>query len=202
MRQPVPLEPGKYYHIYNRGVNGENIFREERNYGYFLNLYAKHLEPIVDTFAYCLLRNHFHSLIRVKNPLGLQNLTGLSRDALDPIARRFSNFFNAYAKAINRAYQRTGSLFETPFRRIEVTSERYFARLVYYIHWNPQKHGFVHDFREYPYSSYAALLSERPTWLKRDVVLEWFNGLSGLADFHQVLTEEKEIAELIGVDNL
>jgi hypothetical protein len=38
--------------------------------------------------------------------------------------------------------------------------------------------------------------------LKRDVVLEWFNGPSRLAEFHQVLTEEKEIAELIGDDNL
>ena len=75
-------------------------------------------------------------------------------------------------------------------------------RLVHYIHWNPQKHGFVDDFREYPYSSYAALLSERPTWLKRDIVLEWFNGPSGLAGFHQMMTDEKEIAELIGDDYL
>ena len=59
MPQPVPLERGKYYHIYNRGNNRENIFLQERNYAYFLKLYARHIEPVADTFAYCLMRNHF-----------------------------------------------------------------------------------------------------------------------------------------------
>jgi hypothetical protein len=51
------LEPDRIYHIYNRGINGENIFKEERNYRYFLEKYAKYIEPIADTFAYCLLKN-------------------------------------------------------------------------------------------------------------------------------------------------
>ncbi len=60
MSNPIPLEPGKYYHIYNRGNNRENIFKEDRNYAYFLKLYVFHVGPIADTYAYCLLRNHFH----------------------------------------------------------------------------------------------------------------------------------------------
>jgi hypothetical protein len=70
----------------------------------------------------------------------------------------FANCFNAYAKAINKAYTRSGSLFEHRFRRVEVTSEHCCMRLVRYIHFNPQKHGFVGDFREYPYSSWRAFL--------------------------------------------
>ena len=66
MTNPIPLEPGKFYHIYNRGNNGENIFIAERNYAYFLNLYAKHIEPVAETFGYCLLRNHFHVLARIR----------------------------------------------------------------------------------------------------------------------------------------
>ena len=66
MQTLTPLEPGTYYHIYNRGVNRENIFREERNYAYFLRLYSKHITPVAETFAYCLLRNHFHLLVRVR----------------------------------------------------------------------------------------------------------------------------------------
>lgn len=54
-----PLFPGHYYHIYNRGNNGEDIFLEARNYDYFLNLYQKYISPIAETFAYCLLKNHF-----------------------------------------------------------------------------------------------------------------------------------------------
>jgi putative transposase len=61
------LEPDRIYHIYNRGINGENIFKEERNYRYFLEKYAKYIEPIADTFAYCLLKNHFHIAIRTKS---------------------------------------------------------------------------------------------------------------------------------------
>ena len=67
MTSPSPLLYDTYYHIYNRGVNGENIFFEERNYEHFLNLYAKHLEPVCDLFAYCMLRNHFHVSLRVKS---------------------------------------------------------------------------------------------------------------------------------------
>jgi putative transposase len=62
----APLSPGGYYHIFNRGNNGENVFLEKRNYPYFLSLYTKYIEPIAETFAFCLLRNHFHLLVRIK----------------------------------------------------------------------------------------------------------------------------------------
>ena len=67
MTSPSPLLYNTYYHIYNRGTNGEKIFIQERNYAHFLNLYAKHLEPVADLFAYCMLRNHFHVSVRVKS---------------------------------------------------------------------------------------------------------------------------------------
>ena len=61
------MTPGQYFHIYNRGNNGEDIFLEARNYAYFLKLYQKYICPIADTYAYCLLKNHFHFLIRIKD---------------------------------------------------------------------------------------------------------------------------------------
>jgi len=137
----TPLVPGTFFHIYNRGNNRENIFHEERNYEYFLKLYANHIIPIADTFSYCLLKNHFHFLVRIKEDLPeLQSPTDLSQP--------FSNFFNAYARAFNRAYGRAGVLFQRPFGRIPVTADSHLIRLVAYIHQNPQKHGFVLDFRE------------------------------------------------------
>ena len=62
----VPLAYGTFYHIYNRGNNHENIFVQERNYAYFLNLWWKHISPIAETWAYCLLRNHFHAAVYIK----------------------------------------------------------------------------------------------------------------------------------------
>lgn len=112
MSNPAPLQYGKVYHIYNRGNNGENLFIEERNYRYFLQLYIKHVHPVVDTYAYCLLRNHFHLLVRVKD------LSGLESPKLP--SQCFSNLFNAYTKSINKAHGRTGALFERPFRAIRM----------------------------------------------------------------------------------
>jgi putative transposase len=60
----------------------------------------------------------------------------------------FSNLFNAYARAFNQAYERSGSLFQRPFGRVPVTSDVYLSHLVLYIHHNPQKHGLIDDFRD------------------------------------------------------
>ncbi len=195
MPEPRPLEPGQYYHIYNRGINGEPLFREERNYPYFLKLYGKYIEPIAETYAYCLLNNHFHFLLCVKE-------TGPASEAgpvLNP-SRQFNNLFIAYAKAINKAYQRTGGLFESPFKRKIVGSDRYFIGLVAYIHRNPQKHGFVKDFRDWPYSSYHAILANQPTRIQREAVLEWFAGRAGFGDLHRLPVDEVAIEPLIADD--
>lgn len=54
------------YHIWNRGVNHSTIFRSDENYRYFLALYIQHIEPVAKTYAYCLLPNHFHFLVRTR----------------------------------------------------------------------------------------------------------------------------------------
>jgi REP element-mobilizing transposase RayT len=170
----IPLRRAACYHIYNRGNNRENLFVETRNYAYFLDLYVRHIEPIAETFAYCLMKNHFHLLVQIKD----------GDNVLEP-SRCFSNLFNAYARAFNRSYGRTGALFQRPFSRIEVIDDRYFIALVVYIHRNPQKHGFVADFRDWPYSSYHALASARPTRLRRDIVLAWFGNAAAFVAAHQ-----------------
>jgi hypothetical protein len=48
----IPLQEGKYYHIYNRGNNRETLFYTEANYKYFLKKYDKYLSEYVDTYAY------------------------------------------------------------------------------------------------------------------------------------------------------
>ena len=211
MQTLTPLEPGYYYHIYNRGVNRTNLFIEDRNFAYFMQLYAKHITPVADTFAYCLMPNHFHFLVRIRTDrlnqpdrpdrLGFENRVGLNKLDRRAVSQAFNNWLNAYAKAINKAYNRTGSLFQHHFGRLLVTSDRYFAALIHYIHYNPQKHGFVKDFREWHYSSYHALLSDKPTRLERAMVLNWFGGLQGFQKFHTMMVDESSISEFIGDDN-
>ena len=195
-----PLQSGVTYHIYNRGNNRENLFIEEQNYPYFLSLYAKYIEPIADTYAYCLIRNHFHVSARIKTEeewLQTSRETSQVSETCEVLkfnpSRAFSNLFNAYAKAINKGYQRTGSLFEERFGRIPVTTDAYLANLIFYIHYNPQKHKFVKDFRDWNWSSYPALIGSGETKLKREKVLSLFGGQKGFLDFHQGKLDEKEL---------
>jgi REP element-mobilizing transposase RayT len=208
MSSPPPLLLDTHYHIYTRGTNRENIFIEERNYAHFLNLLARHIEPVADVFAYCMLRNHFHIAVRTKSleeilgnqktlkvstanekSEGQDTLVSQGKDqARRPLgsaaSRHFANFFNAYAKAINNAYGRTGSLFQHPFGRVPITTDRQFWAVIAYIHQNPQKHGFVSDFREWKYSSYGLLLSDQRTFLSRDEVMHWFGGREEYLSLH------------------
>ncbi|MFH1929788.1 MAG: hypothetical protein ABIK79_16715, partial [Chloroflexota bacterium] len=82
------------------------------------------------TYAYCLLRNHFHFLVRTRMPeeqeayqRTLKTLKVSEIKVLEP-SRQFSRLFNSYAKAFNKMYDRTGSLFEHPFHRIEVDASK------------------------------------------------------------------------------
>lgn len=67
MTQRAPLEFGKYYHIYNRGVNKCDVFKEPSNFKHFLNLYDKYVSLIAETYAWVLMKNHFHFLVRIRN---------------------------------------------------------------------------------------------------------------------------------------
>jgi putative transposase len=189
MSTTTPLIPGTFYHIYNRGVNGENLFLEDRNYRYFLEKYAHYIYPLAETYAYCLLRNHFHLLIRIRedpeHTVAPRGTPQMSRQKSASPSLQFSHLFNAYAKAINNACGRTGTLFARPFKRIAVMSERHFVHLIAYIHRNPQHHGFVADFRTWPHSSYHTFLAPGPTRLPRNVVLDWFGGRQGFVELHQ-----------------
>jgi len=184
---PHPLTFGTFYHIYNRGNNHENVFFQERNYGYFMELWWRHTFQIAETYAFCLLRNHFHAAVYIKNR---EDLTDLK-----PPSQYFANFFNAYTRGVNNAMGRSGTLFERPFKRIPITNEKYLLQLVVYIHQNPQKHKFVKDFRDWDYSSYHDLIGDVPTRLQRDRMMELFGSREDFIRIHQ------EIQSLVDFDD-
>jgi putative transposase len=205
MKQQVPLEFDKYYHIYNRGINGETLFRKKTNYEHFLHLYAEHIEPVAETYAWVLMKNHFHLLVRIFDEKEIEfikpkgknkNIIYTVRKKYNP-TQQFGNLFNAYAKAFNKRCNRTGSLFETPFERIPVTDERYFKQLVYYIHNNPVYHGFCDKMLDYPWSSYLTIISLKPTKLRRDKVIGWFNSKMEFVEFHRQKHDDEDIKTFI-----
>ena len=105
-----------------------------------MSKYSEHISPVAETFAYCLMPNHFHFVLGIrsddelldyfnlpKDLTGFENLSGL-------ISKKFSNFFNAYTKAFNKKYSRVGRLFRSSVKRKLVEDDEYFCRLVHYIH--------------------------------------------------------------------
>jgi REP element-mobilizing transposase RayT len=183
------FEPGYFYHVFNRTNNREPLFRKPENYRYFLEKYKAYLFPWLDTYAYCLILNHFHLLVRIKDETDLLPLLKeedrVSPDFHELVRQQFRKFFIAYSKAFNKQEQRYGNLFQRPFKRTLIQNEGHYAHAVFYIHANPVKHKVAADFRNYPYSSYQSLLSDKPTLLKRQELLEWFGGRDAFVLFHQ-----------------
>lgn len=181
------LEPGNYYHIYNRGNNGQDIFFENANYEFFLNRLDQYLSPFCDVVAWVLMKNHFHLLVFVKDEVAVSQLTYTATETPKKVDvhLQFGHFFNSYAKAINKKYARTGSLFEKNFERKPVLSEEYLVKLIHYIHHNPVRHGFTEHVWDYPWSSYGSIVSKKPTKLKREFVLNLFDDVENFVAVHR-----------------
>ena len=116
------------------------------------------------------------------------------------VSDQFSNFFNAYAKTINKAYGRTGSLFQHPFGRVPITSDCQFWNVIAYIHQNPQRHGFVKDFRDWKYSSYGVILAGKPTLIHREKVMKWFGTREDYLSLHNQWITEAQARGFAGSD--
>ena len=89
-----------------------------------------------------------------------------NRDLHDIVSERWKKFFQSYAMAFNKQQTRIGTLFQRPFKRVEVDTDNYFRNIVYYIHANPQNHGIVDNFRTYEWSSYLKIISKKPSKLQ------------------------------------
>ena len=197
MQKPELLTYGNYYHIYNHGVGRRDLFREPDNYEYFLSLYDKYIEPIAETYAWVLMKNHFHFLLRIKEETeiskslhltGFENLSGVK-----PLHQYFSNLFNAYTKALNNRFDTQGALFERPFKRKLINNNEYLKQVILYVHNNPVHHGFCSHPCEYPWSSYLTYVSVKPTKLHRDKVIGWFDNEANFKYIHDNKIEIEKI---------
>lgn len=173
------------YHIFSH-VNGkELIFREETNYQFFLKQLDKYIVKIADVYAYCLLPNHFHLLLRFKNTEGLK-----VDDEHQYLMKNFGNLLNSYAKAFNKKYNRKGALFLNTIKRKKISDEKYLLKVLHYIHNNPVKHGFVNKIDQWKHSSYNSYLNlEKESKLNRTEIMQYFDSLEVFRNYHQSVIE-------------
>jgi len=189
----TPIEADYFYHIYNRGINGEVIFKTERNYQFFLNKLKENLLDVCDIYAYCLMPNHFHLLVKIKDDKDLDEIKFHKEKDFEKglhasqnlFSKQFAKIFNSYSQAFNKENERHSSLIESPFKRKLITSEEYLRRCIIYIHQNPN----LVDFKNYNYSSYKTILSNSVTLVKRNEVIEMFENRENFMMCHQKETD-------------
>lgn len=203
----ISLNPGAYYHVYNRAVGDDKLFYTEANYIYFLKKYQEYMLPIVDTFVYCLMPNHFHFLIQVKSDSEINLLMQNSKiqnkktsSANEFISKTFSNFFNGYTQAVNIQQGRRGTLFTRPFKRKQIDSKDYLINVALYIHRNPLNHGYTANINQWKYSSYHSIVSEETSFISSNEVVEWFSDLNNFIKTHEN-NKTKMMIQFDGVDN-
>ena len=143
------------YHVMMRGINHQQIFEEDEDYRVFLRILrkCKHISGF-KIFAYCLMGNHIHLLIKE------------DEEKLELIFKRIGVRF---VKWYNQKYQRCGHLFQDRFKSEVVDDERYLITVAGYIHQNPVKAGICKNADEYPYSSYKEYL-KYPSLVDMDFV--------------------------------
>lgn len=175
---------GRYYHIFNRGNNRDALFYDVENYQYFIDKFRHYLDDFVEVYAYCLMKTHFHFLIKIKNHPPANNSENAKPKLLTPVEKAFRDFFISYAKSINKKYHRTGSLFQYKFKRKEIDNDFYLKNIIRYIHLNPVVAGLCNRPEEYEHSSYNKILSMDASWIKVDEIIELFGNLGQFKQFN------------------
>lgn len=147
MKKQIKYASGEYYHLYNRGTEGRDIFLDKSDYQRFLTILyffnqknnvclelenltsekigmQKRTEKLVDIAAYCLMPNHYHLLLQEKENGGIS---------------KFMQKIGGYTMYFNERYGRTGALFQGRYKAKHIDSDAYLRYLISYIHLNPIK---------------------------------------------------------------
>jgi REP element-mobilizing transposase RayT len=138
---PKPYFKNTYHHLYNRGVNKQKIFFDDKDYLFFLRRLGEYKEKYkISVLSYCLMPNHYHLFVK--------QLTQKHK-----VGKFIGDLTNSYTKATNKRYNRSGVLFAGPNKSILIKNQNYFIWLVKYILMNPVEAGLVSKPEEWRYSS-------------------------------------------------
>lgn len=171
------IEEG-FYHVYNRGVDKQIIFRDSSDKDFLLSLFARYLapKPVTDRYrhtfksfrgkleinSFCLMDNHYHLLCYQKE-------YGTLKEFMQAVS-------NSYIRYFNKKYERRGPLFESRYKASLIETEPYLVHISRYIHLNPKKWQY------FTYSSLPAYLKNTSyPWLSSNRILKIFEGEDYLA---------------------
>jgi putative transposase len=199
------MKSDSVFHVYNRSNGSEFLFKEEFGREFFIENIKKYILPIAHIYAYCLMKNHFHLLLKIKseeiinnlkmrhylksqrieiiNEFHSKNLQLQSNEKF--ISQVFSNMFNSYSKSFNIYFDRHGNLFERPFHRKLVNDESYYKYLFFYIHENPIRGKLYKNFKDSSWSSYNEFINNSSRILDIETVFRHFGGRLEFIEYHE-----------------
>ncbi len=184
----MQLEKNHIYHIYNQGNNRQKIFFNRENYLFFLQKMNDYLTPYTDIMAWCLMPNHFHWMVYVRETeLDSADSRGatLSRTPTSPnLNQSIGILLASYTRAINQVNKSSGSLFRQKTKSDCITNPLEISHSYYnlgygtsillhdpekeypqacfnYIHQNPVKAGLVKQAEDWEFSSYRDICGMR-----------------------------------------
>ncbi|HUW21576.1 MAG TPA: transposase [Candidatus Bathyarchaeia archaeon] len=210
-RRKVILAEGQIYHIFNRGVEKRETFLDKRDYLRFFKTseyyqmanpevrfsfrkrpkvgkqtIPKKTQKSVDIYAYCLMPNHFHFLLK-------QNIQ-------NGISTFISRLTNSYTRYFNIRYKRIGHLFQGSFKAVRIIGNEQLLHVARYIHLNPLIDYLVKDLKEFNFSSYPEYVGLKKGISSPDEILGQFQSISDYEKF--VLDQEDYARELKSIQRL
>lgn len=214
------FENQHYYHIFNRGINSQTIFSDDRDYQRALELVqyyrfsssktrfsqlirqprelkldsldklTKEGNCLVEVLAYCLMPSHFHLLLKQEQESG--------------ISKFLADFQNSYTRYFNTRHIKFGPILQGPFKAVLVENDNQLAHLSRYIHLNPYASEIVkskNDLEQYPWSSFSEYIKETLNSIcKPEEVLSHFKGRSDYQQF--VIDHADEQLEIKRIEHL
>lgn len=148
------------YHVMIRGINGQIIFEDHGDKSRFVTTLGTFKgEDNYDIYAYCLMDNHVHILIK---------------EIKDSISTAIKRISSSYVHWYNSKYDRYGHLFQERFKSEAIKNDSHLLTVLRYIHQNPIKAGITHNIVEYEWTSYNEYIN-KPILVNADYVLSLFS---------------------------
>ena len=198
-----PFIQGGYYHIYNKVISETILFRDDSDYQDFLIRYKKYFGHYFYTIAYCLIPNHFHFLVKVRDSfddhISSEN-TNASKKYLNDqeplnffLENQLSRMFSGVSLRYNKKYNRTGPLFKEGIKRVQLIEEHRILYQLCYIHHNPIHHGLINDYTQWEYSSYNSFLLSSVSNETISKHRDWIGGKEAFIRLHQDFEHKKDV---------
>jgi len=208
----VEFQIGEYYHIFNRGVDQREIFCDQYDFGRFIrgmrefnrveaieSLYrldylrstGQEAKPpigglastrLVEMICYSLLSNHYHFLIKQSEDRGIEKF--------------MHKLGTSYTMYFNNKYNRSGSLFQGPYKSIHIKTNENLLRLSSYINGNSEVHGIC-PAEKWQWGSYQDYLNIRQgDMCDKEVILDQFKNINEYSDYTDFVIKESRQAKL------